>query len=188
MFAVGLGKHHQLNIGWVASKCREGIHQIGHFLSGQGQAELLVRDRQRIKSATEQINPYHRRGRLRNGQLRNLCLIKEHRFGHAVVHERQYRGLLFGAEVGFLFEANLPLRDAFHPGDLNAAVVGNIGGLRRPSGYRAHTGCDPPSPSVGRGFEVNDDAVCGLQKGRECGALRRRRLGGKDRHMHRLRR
>ncbi len=78
MFAVGLGKHHQLNIGWVASKCFEGIHQIGHFLSGQGQAELLVRYRQRIKSARKQINPYHRRRRLRNGQLCDIRLIKQH--------------------------------------------------------------------------------------------------------------
>ena len=104
------------------------------------------------------------------------------------MHERQYRGLLFGAEVDFLFEANLPLRDAFHPGDLNAAIVGNVGGLRSPSGYRAYTGCDTPSQSVGRCFEVNDDAVCGFQERRECGALRRVRFGGKDRHMHRLRR
>ena len=88
MLAVGLGEHHQLDIGRIALELAEGRHQVVDLINGQGQAEFGIGPLQRGLAAVQQVDHPQRRGR-QFGEQSGLSLspLKHDAFRHPVVQQ-----------------------------------------------------------------------------------------------------
>jgi hypothetical protein len=86
MFGIGLGEHHQLDIGRIAPELAEVLHQVIDLVVGQCQAQFGVGLHQRSLAAAENIDRVSGCGATwwnnARGHRRN-----QHRFGHAVVQQ-----------------------------------------------------------------------------------------------------
>ena len=131
MFGIGLGEHHQFDVGRIAPEPSEVLQQVVDLVGGKREAQFGVGRDQRSLAAGQNV---HRCQRLRRdmmeqrpGRIDGI----EHRLGHAVVEPcRQHR--LF--ELASKMVGNSAL-DAFHRGE--AAIPCNVGGFRTPGRYRA---------------------------------------------------
>ena len=89
VLAVGLRKHHQLNVGRVALKLGESLDQVVDLVRRQRQAKLGVGAFQRGLAAGQHVDGLQRLalqfGEQANGGLRP---VGHHALGHAVVQQR----------------------------------------------------------------------------------------------------
>ena len=140
VLAVGLGEHHQLNVGRVALQAGEGVDQIVDFIVGQGKAPVLVGFFQRLSShlrATAQhLYMLHRR-RVQLGEQRlGLGAFGGDRLGHPVVQQIGHRAQLAWLEGGLGqqagFEGDAVFDQPLHPVQGQAAVVRDVGGFGGP--------------------------------------------------------
>ena len=143
VLAVGLGEHHQLNVGGVAVELCKRLHQIVDLIICQGQAKPGVGCLQRRLAAAQHVHMRHR-GRLKFGeQLQRMHPLKHHAFGHAVVQQSGGLIQLQRAECHFaqqrLFERQAVFHNALHPAHGQATVVCNIRGFGGPRRHRAKT-------------------------------------------------
>ena len=131
VFRVGLGKHHQLNIGGVALKLFKACYQIVDLIIGKGKAQFHIGSFQRLFTATENIDAGEWCRLLLTKQNFGLLQVVEHRFNHAVMEFCGHLSQLGLTEIFLSIDVvgDPPL----HPVNLaEAAVVGNIGGLAGP--------------------------------------------------------
>jgi hypothetical protein len=56
MLGIGLGEHHQLDVGRVAPELREGVQQVVDLVVGQRQPQFAVRRLQRRLAAALKID------------------------------------------------------------------------------------------------------------------------------------
>ena len=144
MLAVGLGEHHQLDIGGVALELLKRADQVVDFIVGQGQTPAAVGVFQSSPPTHEHVHRLHG-GR---GLLMKKCFcglrVFHDRLGHAIVQQAG-DGLPLGlgqarrAEQA-LFQDHLVLRDTLNASQVQPAVVGDVRGLGRPGGHGAKTG------------------------------------------------
>ena len=130
VLGVGLREHHQLGVGGVAAEGGVGVGQVVDLVVGQCQAKLDIGARQRGAGVSAQ----------RHGHQRCRCVVakhplefgfERHRFGHAVVQ---------GSGNGVALDQHqrpVQLDGVDHaaldpPHRVQSAVVGDVGGLRRP--------------------------------------------------------
>ena len=161
VLAVGLGEHHEFDVGGVALQLGEGLHQVVHFVVGQRQAKLGVGGQQRGLAAAQHVDMRHGRGRQAGKQAMRRGALEHHALGHAVMqqggHLRQLRlgqGRL-AQQSGF--EADAVFGDALDPVHRQAAIVGNVGGFGSPGRHGAKTRRDHNQRTVlraGIGFAV----------------------------------
>ena len=146
VLAVGLREHRQLDIaGLAAERAKRGM-QIGQLVVGQGQAETAV-DRGERLAVVVDADPHQGLGGALVEQVRQLGAAVEHAFGHAVVQQRRDLRALPGAQrlraaEQSALQAELELGDALDPMHGQAAVAGDVGGLRSPRRDRAQARCD----------------------------------------------
>ena len=144
VLAVGLGEHHQLDVGRVAGQAGEGGHQVVDLILGQRQAELRVGLFQRATAAAQHVDAGHRRGLQLGEQLAGLAAVQHGALGHAVVQQgcqglQAVRVQGLGLAQQTAFERDAVFGDALHPPDRQAAVVGDVGGLGGPGRDGAET-------------------------------------------------
>ena len=159
VFAVGLRKHHQFDIGRVALQLREGLYQIVDLIQRQGQAKLRVGGCQRRPAAAQHIDMRHR-GRLQlTEQSAGTGTVKHDALGHAVMQQaadlpQLHLGQTCLAQQTTL-EADAVFDHPLHAAHREAAVVGDVGGLRRPGRDRAKTRrYDDQRPVGGAGIRL----------------------------------
>ena len=87
MLAVGLGEHHQLHVGGVATQRGEGGYQIVNLISGQRQTELCIGLHQGFFATAQHVHMVHGRGLQGIEQLLGLGTVQHGTFGHAVVQQ-----------------------------------------------------------------------------------------------------
>ena len=146
VFAVGLGEHHQLDIGGVALQAGEGVHQVVHLVIGQRQTESGVGPLQRGATAAQHIHMLHGRGLQRGEQSVRRVQAGQGALGHAVVQQRGSGEPLRRAQRG-LGEQAAAQPDAVDHHALNtrqrqAAVAGDVAGLGGPGRDRSQARCD----------------------------------------------
>ena len=136
VLAVGLGKHHQLDIGGVAAQLPEGLHQVVDFVVRQGQAKLGIGLLQRLAAATQQVNADHRLSQQPGEQGGGLGSIRHHTLGHAVMQQGGDADLLRGIQRHLAQQARTQLDrvlgDTLDAPHRQAAVVGNVRRLGSP--------------------------------------------------------
>ena len=141
VFAVGLGEHHQLDIGGVALQAGKGVHQVVHLVISQRQTERGVGLLQRGAPATQHIDVFHGRGLQRGEQSVRRVQAGQGALGHAVVQHsgsgkplrRAQRGL--GEQAAA--QADTVDHHALDARQRQAAVAGDVAGFGRPRRYRA---------------------------------------------------
>jgi hypothetical protein len=146
VLAVGLGEHHQLDVGRVALQAGEGLDQVVDLVVRQRQAEGGVGGLQRRAALAQHVHMGHRLGRLLVEQVGRGLALEGHALGHAVV-QQQRAGLQFlgaqrlGAAGQAAHQPALELQavfgDPLDAVDGQAAVVGDVGGLGGPGRDRA---------------------------------------------------
>jgi hypothetical protein len=159
VLAVGLGEHHEFDVGRVALELREGVDQVVDLVGGQRQAELGVGFFQRGLAAGQHVDELQRRALQLGEEARGFRAVEHHAFGHAVVQQAGDLLALGGAQGGFAekagFQRDAVFGDAFDALDGQAAVVGNVRGLGGPGRDGAETRRDdkgqasPALPSAG---------------------------------------
>ena len=87
VLAVGLGEHHQLDVGRVALQLGKCLHQVVDLVGGQRQAKAGVGGLQRRPALPQHIDLRHRRGRHRSKQTVSGCALLHHALGHAVMQQ-----------------------------------------------------------------------------------------------------
>ena len=130
VLGIGLREHHQLDVGGVAREACEVIEEIVDLVIGEREAEFPVGCLQRGPPAREHIDAGQFARRNVTEQLLDLAQ-RHHRFGHAVVQQRQQlcaRGGVEGASRGIEHEPGHAALDAAHAG--KAAVMQDVGRLR----------------------------------------------------------
>ncbi|MCY1166549.1 hypothetical protein D9M73_64900 [compost metagenome] len=141
MLAVGLRKHHQLDVGRVALELGEGIDQVVDLVHGQRQAKFAVGGFQRRLAAGQYINGLQGRCVQLGEKACGFGTVRHHAFGHAVMQQRRHLLALDVRQGGLAqqlgFERELELRDAFYAPDGQAAIAGNVRGFGRPGRNRA---------------------------------------------------
>ena len=132
VLGVGLGEHHQLDIGRIAAERAEVLGQIVDLVVGERQPQFEVGRFQRRTSAADDIDPLHR---ARLGGLEELAgrvQIEAHHLGHAVVQHGGRRAQHMAVDLG-RFAGQIVGDAALQTADrLQAAVVRDVGRLRRP--------------------------------------------------------
>ena len=154
VLAVGLCKHHQLDIGGVAAQALEGLQQVVHFVVGQRQAPVGVGALQRGAAAAEHIDLLHGRRRQFGEQRARGFQVGQHGFGHAVVQKRCHLRQLRGIQHRFLAQqAGAHLHAVLHhplgAAHFKTAVACNVGGLGRPGRHRAQARRDHDGSTLG---------------------------------------
>ncbi len=141
MFAVGLGEHHQLDIGGVAAELAVGVEQIVDLVIRQRQSLLHIGTRERraagVKRAGEHVHVLQRLGWQFGKKTLQLAALQRHGFGHAVVQQggelKQFGlGQRFGGAQQPALRLKAVLHRAFHPVHLGAAQASDVGGLGSP--------------------------------------------------------
>ena len=90
MLAVGLRKHHQLDIAGVALERGEGLKQVINFIVAQGQSKLHIGLHQGTTPMAHDIHMLQRRGLALIKQLGGLLALEAHAFGHAVMQHQRH--------------------------------------------------------------------------------------------------
>ena len=114
MLAVGLRKHHELDVRGVSRHVGEGVHQIAQLFACQGQPETLVGLFKRITSPAQNVDALHRRRRLCHTQLTEGILIEQDRLCHSVIQRCQHGSADVSAQCRRFFKYQLPLHHAFN--------------------------------------------------------------------------
>ena len=131
MLGIGLGEHHQFDVGRVSPAGREVLGQIVDLVFRQGEAERGVGADQRIAATCGQIDGFERLRRIVMEQTGGVFERIEHRLGHAVVQKRGDSAAPPGIETGTRHEA--VGNAALDPEDLiESALMDDVGGLGRP--------------------------------------------------------
>ena len=136
VLAVGLGEHHQLDVGGVAPQVAEGLGQVFDFVVGQRQAQRGVGLDQRLGAARLHGHGAHGLAGQRLEQRLAVEAGVDHGFGHAVMQgggARQHGSVEgLGAQQAALGRDHVAhaALDAAH--GVQAAVVGDVGGLAGP--------------------------------------------------------
>ena len=129
VFGVGLGEHHQFDVGRIALRAtHEDFDQVIDLVLGERQPQAHVGLDQRGAAAAEQVDAGELFRREMAEQFGGLGEAAEHGFDHSVVEQRG-NGAAVGAGRQFDVEGDAAL-DAFNGGQ--AAVPGDVGGFRRP--------------------------------------------------------
>ena len=87
VFAVGLGKHHEFDVAWVALHLHKRLHQIVDLVIGQCQPEAGVGGHQSRPAPGQYVHLGQGRGRQGGEQGMGLCALEHHALGHAVVQQ-----------------------------------------------------------------------------------------------------
>ena len=140
VFGVRLGEHHQLGVGGVALKPREGGCQVVHFVAGERQAEAQVGRFERGAGLGAQGDARERARRAGRVQRTEVVVEQEH-LRHAVVQ---------CAEVGGATTLEVPAHAALHPRNgAQAAAVEDVRCLARPRRDSARAGHDGKQRGAG---------------------------------------
>ena len=143
VLAVGLRKHHQLDVGRVALQLGEGLNQVIHLVRRQRQAKFCVGFGQCAVAPGQHVNRQQRCGMQRGEQTRRIAALGHHAFGHAVMQQRGNMRALGFIQSRLAKQARLQrdavLRDALDAFDGQAAVVGNVSGFGRPGRHGAES-------------------------------------------------
>ncbi len=157
VFAVGLGEHHQLDIGGVALQAGEGVHQVVHLVIGQRQTEAGVGVLQRGAPAAQHIHMLHGRGLQRGEQSVRRVQAGQGALRHAVVQQGGSGEPLRRAQTWLRKQAaaqpNAVDHHALNARQRQAAVASDVASLGGPRRDRSQTGCDHTYGGVfGRGI------------------------------------
>ena len=128
MLGIGLGEHHQFDIGGIALQLLVALDQVADLVIGEGQPELAVGLLQPLSTAFEQVHRGHRAGLvMREKRLAFFNGFKD-LLDHPVVDSSFHA--LPGLIVRLLFEGNLVFHRPFDALDvLETADVSDIRGL-----------------------------------------------------------
>jgi len=136
VLAVGLRKHHQLDIGRVAFELWVqgiGAYKVVDFVSGQCQAKLGVGLLQRRLAAVQHVDGLQRRALEFGKQPCRLVALEHHALGHAVMEQRGDVLALVFSQSSFAKKPGLHnhavFGDALDAFDSEAAVVRDVGRL-----------------------------------------------------------
>ena len=136
VFRVGLGKHHQLNVGRIAADGGEVFYQVINFIRRQRQAQLAVGGVQRVAPTGQHVHRAQRLRRYMGEQPFGVVQAGQHLLGHPVM--QQGAQLLAFGVAQRVFAAHPVGQTTLDAGDLvQAAMAGNVGGLGRPRRNRA---------------------------------------------------
>ena len=188
VLAVGLRKHHQLDVGRVALQLGEGLNQVIHLVGRQRQAKFCVGFGQRAVAPGQHVNRQQRCGMQRGEQTRRIAALGHHAFGHAVMQQRGNMRALGFIQSRLAKQARLQrdavLRDALDALDGQAAVMGNVGGFGRPGRHGAESRGDDEDRRVWRFAFWRSTGFAIRQQGRQLGfkGFGRCRLGGHKVH------
>jgi len=161
VLGVGLREHHQLDVAGVALELGEGLDQVVDLVVRQRQAEVLVGDFQRRAALADHVDMGQRLGLLGVEKMAAGLAVEGDRLGHAVV--QQHRAGLdllarerLGAALERVDQAGLELQaelgDALDAVDVQAAVVGDVGGLGGPRRHGAQARHHHHQLALGRGL------------------------------------
>ena len=140
VFAVGLRKHHQFDVGGVALQIAKCLDQIVDFVVDQRQAPCAVGLLQRRPAPAQHVHMLHGHGVQVCKQVLGRFQRRQHAFGHAVVQQRGHRLTLRIAQCGAMQKIFGTALDAAHAGIFRqAAIAGNVGGLAGPGRHGADT-------------------------------------------------
>jgi hypothetical protein len=131
VLGIGLGEHHQFDVGRVAAELAEVLQQVIDLVGGKREAQFAIGLDQCGLAAGEDV---HAGQRLRRDVMeQGLCSRDgiQHGLGHAVVEPCRQRRLF---EFSIHMKGGAAL-DAFHRGE--AAIPGDVGGLGTPGRDRA---------------------------------------------------
>ncbi len=140
MLAVGLGEHHEFDVGRVAAQVLERLDQVVDLVVGQRQAPGPVGFFQRLAAGlgagADDVDMLHRRWLELAEQRERLFAAGDGALGHAVVQQRGDLAQLLGAQRALGQQAGLERQavfgDALDPLDREAAVASDVGRLGRP--------------------------------------------------------
>ncbi len=128
VLGVRLREHHQLDVGGVAADAAEVVDQVVDLVLRQRQAQLTVGCLERRTAAAEDVDAGERLRCIVVEELVGLVQRRQHRFGHAVVQQRQQRRALAGVlRIHRVRGAALDAHDL-----VEAALARDVGGFRRP--------------------------------------------------------
>ena len=148
VFGVGLGKHHQLDVGRVAPQRPEGLDQIVDLVVGECQSQLGVGAGQRRPATVKHVHRRQRRRLVVREQLGRVARVEQHGLDHAVMQARDHGLVGLGAGRALqrhaVGDTSLDARDLSQP-----AVVGDIRGLGGPGRDRADAGDDQKQMAAG---------------------------------------
>ena len=138
VFGVGLREHHEFDVGRIAVELREGVDEVVDFVFGKRKTHRNVRFFERGAAARHDVDRRHGTAFERFKELRRVKVDGHDRFRHAVVENGgELRGKFVRNRSG---EREREDRAALDAGDaLNAAVLDDVGSLRRPGRDRAQT-------------------------------------------------
>ena len=138
MLGVGLGEHHQFDVGRVASAGRKVLGQIVDFVVRQGEAERGVGSGQCNAPTCGQVDGFERLRRIVMEQGGGVFERIEHRLGHAVVQQRGDGATPPGVEAGTRNE--MVGNPALDSDDLlETTLMDDVGGLGRPRRDRSES-------------------------------------------------
>ena len=137
VFGIGLGEHHEFDIGWVAAQPGEIFREIVDFVIRECQPQFAIGPHQCGASLFQQGNGGERLGRKLVEEGFGGVRARENGFRHAVMQpggegcQRIRRARL---EPGVISRATLDATDT-----RKAALTGNVGRLARPGRNRPQT-------------------------------------------------
>ena len=131
VLGVGLGEHHQLDVGRVPTQLAEPVDQVVDLVGCERQAELGVGPRQRLAAALQHPDMTHGPGLVVGEDGRELVEGAQHRLGHRVVQRASHRPRLSRVERrrGLHEVGHRAFQSTRAP---DARVQGDLGRLRRP--------------------------------------------------------
>ena len=141
---VRLGEHRELDVGGIPAVAREVRDEVVHLVGRQRQPERPVGLVNRLAAARQHVD--RREGLRRDVTKQRVGRVHrpEHGFRHAIVQQRQDRADVPGG-VEVINRAALDAADR-----AEAAVVRDVGGLRRPGRDRAGPRRDKDLAAAGR--------------------------------------
>ena len=133
MFGIGLGEHHQLDVGRVAAGAGEDVEQVIDFVVRQRQTERAVGLDQRSFAAFQHVDRSQRLRREVAEQFAGGVEAGQHGIGHPVVQQAGDGFLFVGRQRPATLDHNMEGNDALDTLDgIQITIPGNVGGLRRP--------------------------------------------------------
>ena len=93
VLGIGLGEHHQLDVGRIAPGAAEIFDKVVDLIVGKRQTKIAIRALKRGAPASEDIDRGERLRRIVVKQGVGLVLATEHGLGHAVMQQGEQRGV-----------------------------------------------------------------------------------------------
>ena len=141
VFGICLCEHHQLDIGRIAAKRAEICVEVVDLVGRERQAQPLVRAFQCRTALLQQRNRRQRYRRKVCEEFLRIGQVGEDRLDHSIVEKRQKRGAVIHCQRSAVGRGNAIHHAAFNARDgRQAAVLRDVGRLRRPWRERAGTG------------------------------------------------